>query len=203
MATTSDDFISYSDEFLKPASIPDKRSISHNISHLQELMTENGFEKLRILVSNWNVSFYPGDLTRDTCFMGPYIAYVSSITMNQVFGLCYRSLSDINEDFFPNSTLFHGGSGLMDFYGLKKASYNTFSLYCKLGKTIIETNDHYIIAQSERGYQILVFNLSFYDSLYRLSDRSALSYAQRYNVYEATDDFVIHIMLSLLPCTLR
>jgi xylan 1,4-beta-xylosidase len=192
-------FISYADEFLKPPTLPDKSQITQGINGLQDIMNQNGFGHYKIIVSNWNITFYPGDLTRDTSFMGPYIAYVYASTLKLVYGLCYRSLSDINEDFFPNSTLFHGGPGLMDFYGLKKASYNTFYLLCKLGKTIIERNDNYIVAQSDRGYQILVFNLSFYDTLYRLSDRSALSYTQRYNVYEVTEELVTHIILTVDP----
>lgn len=193
------EFLTYSNTEIKHNALPDPDYMSRQLAVLQELMNQSGFPDLKIIASNWNISYYPRDLTRDTSFMGPYIAYVLTSTIKQVYGTCYRSLSDINEDFFPYSTLFHGGTGMVDFYGLKKASYNAYYLFTRLGKTILMTNEKYIITQSERGYQLMIFNLSFYDSLYRFSDRSALSYEQRYNIYEATDDLVVHILLTVIP----
>lgn len=193
------DFLSYSNSEERLTPLPDKSFIATQIQSMQRLMDRNGFGQLKIIVSNWNVSFYPRDLTRDTSFMAPYFAYIQTSTLKHAYGMCFRSLSDVNEEFFPYSTLFHGGTGMVDFYGLKKAVYHAFYFYTKLGRHVLEISDSHIVTQSERGYQIMLFNLSFYDSLYRLSDRSALSYEQRYNIYEATEDLNIHMLLSMLP----
>ncbi len=199
LMVVSKEFLSYSNTQDRLTPLPDKSFIATQIQSMQKLMDRSGFGGLKIIVSNWNVSFYPSDLTRDTSFMAPYFAYIQTSTLKHAYGMCLRSLSDVNEDFFPHSTLFHGGTGMVDFYGLKKAVYHAFYFYTKLGKHVLDISDSYIVTQSERGYQIMLFNLSFYDSLYRISDRSALSYKQRYNIYEATEDLNIHMMLSMLP----
>jgi len=44
-----------------------------------------------------------------------------------------------------------------------------------------------------------MFYLSYYDALYRYSDQSALSYMQRYNIYEATEHLQMHLILTVEP----
>lgn len=193
------EFLSYSNTSFSHQQLPDKTFIPQLLEQMKQLQRDYDFDRLPIIISNWNISYIPSDLSRDTCFMGPYIAYIHTMTLNEVSGMCFRSLSDVNEDFFPHSSLFHGGTGLMDFYGIKKAAYYVYLFIARMGKMIIERSDYYLITKSDRGYQILLFHLSFYDTLYRNSDQSALSYEQRYNIYEATEHLNVHLMLTMEP----
>jgi xylan 1,4-beta-xylosidase len=162
-------------------------------------MASHGLQDKGLIISHWNVSFLPRDLSRDTSFMGAWFTYIQSALLREVHGLCFRSLSDVNEDFFPPSSLFQGGAGMVDFYGIKKPAYYAFQFFTRLGQIVLEQADNYIITRSERGYQILLFYLSYFDSLYRLSDPSALSYLQRYNIFEATEHLQVHLLLTLEP----
>ena len=190
-------FISPSNTSEMTILLPEKNYIAKQIDVLQKMMEDNQLGDLKIIISNWNISFTPIDLTRDTSFMGPYYAYIQSITLKKTYGMCFRSLSDVNEDFYPPSTLFHGGTGMVDFFGLKKSVYYAAYFCSRLGRRIIDSSDYYILAQSERGYQILLFNLSTFDALYSRSDLSALSYKQRYNIYESGEIMNIHMLLTI------
>ncbi len=192
-------FISYTTDQEISFTLPDKDNISHQLNELQSIMDHHLFGDLQIIVSNWNISFLPIDLTRDTGFMAAYYAYIKTKTINQTYGLCFQSLSDMNEEFYPPNNLFHGGTGMVDFYGLKKSVYHAAALFSKLGNQVIDTSDFYIVCKSNRGYQIMVFNLSYYDALYRNADRSGLSYKQRYNIYEEGDVMNIHILIDIDP----
>lgn len=191
------EFISYANATVGHQQLPDKDFLPKQIELMKQLQMVHHMDYLPIIVSNWNISYLPSDLSKDTSFMGPYISYIYTKTLRSVQGLCFRSLSDVNEDFFPHSSLFHGGTGLMDFYGIKKSAYYAYQFITRLGKLVIDHSDYYLITKSDRGYQILLFNLSFYDSLYRNSDQSALTYDSRYNIYEATEHLNVHMILTL------
>lgn len=181
------EFISYSNATVGHQQLPDKDFLPNQIKLMKQLQTLHQMDYLPIIVSTWNISYFPSDLSKDTSFMGPYISYIYTTTLRSVQGLRFRSLSDVKEDFLPHSSLFHGGTGLMDFYGIKKSAYYACQFIMRLGKLVIDYSDYYLITKSDHGYQILLFNLSFYDSLYRNSDQSALTYDARYNIYEVTE----------------
>lgn len=167
-----------------------------NVSSLYELLKKKHLEDLKIVVSNWNLSYLPRDLVRDTSFMAPFIIYTSIQTRNIVDTMCFHSLSDIIEDFFIDQKPLHGGPGLMDFNGLKKASYYAFYLLYKMGPELLEAGENYMLTRSAKGFQLLLFHYVYYDSLYTIDDHSSLSYKQRYNIYESSEELVIH---SILP----
>ena len=102
-------------------SISNQNFVAQQLTLLHQIMNRNGFRTLDVIVSDWNLSFMPKDLIRDTCYMGPYIAHTIFNTHSQVKGLAFWSMSDIHEDFYAENTLFRGGPGLLDFHGLKKA----------------------------------------------------------------------------------
>ena len=53
--------------------------------------------------------------------MSSFIAYtLQMLIATPVQMLGFRSLCDVNEDFFPENRLFGGGPGLLDIHGLKK-----------------------------------------------------------------------------------
>lgn len=174
-----------------------KDALLHNLSTLQTILSEYEMDTLDLVVSDWNLSYIPRDLVRDICFMAPYILYTSIQTISQINTLCFRSLSDINEDFFIDRKPFHGGPGLMDFNGLKKASYYAFTLLAKMGTDIIKAGDNYLLTRSSKGFQLLLFYFVPYDSLYTIDDHSNLSYKQRYNIFESSEELVIHSILPL------
>ena len=169
----------------------------NSMSSLRTMMEEHNFSDLRIIVSDWSLSFMPKELIRDTCYMGPYIAHTYTNTIEDARALCFWSLSDIHEDFFPESTLFRGGPGMMDYHGFKKASYNTFVLLGKLGQTFLSKGSNYLFVKKGDTYQLLLYNLADFDYLYSKLDNSAMDATHRYHIYENTDNIVFKIAMDL------
>jgi len=99
ITTEQHEFVSYSSTRTADQDASDKTSILRQVSAIKAIMAEHGYQDKPLLLSHWNVSFLPRDLSRDTSFMGPYFAYNQSALLREVSGMCFRSLSDVNEDF--------------------------------------------------------------------------------------------------------
>ena len=155
------------------------------------------FTDYPVIISDWNNTYHPKDYARDTCFMSSFIAYtVQMLIGTQVQMLGFRSLCDVNEDFFPENRLFGGGPGLLDIHGLKKASYYTFVQLNQLSNSILSKGEHYILTKNGSHYQLLLFHTAFpldYDEHLP----SILSYEQRYDCYGNIPTLSMCIILNL------
>ena len=137
-------------------------------------------KKMEIIISEWNSSPYYLDLTHDTCYMNTFIVDAIINNINQVDAISYWTLIESR----LGSGLFHGGFGLFTINNLKKSSYNTFLLLNKLGNKMISKGDNHIITSSENGYQILLYNHSYYNEEYRKGNFDIISLKERYNAFE-------------------
>ena len=164
---------------------------------LKDIATRNGFGHLPLTVSDWSISFLPRDLIRETCYIGPWICYNYVHSLGYADKLSYWSLSDIHEEAFPESTLFYGGPGVMDYNGLRKASYNTLALLSHIGNHILSKGDYYLFAKKGNKYQILIFNLIEIDEMYAMIDKSVIDKKHRYNIFRNAGNMSVNIMLYL------
>lgn len=166
---------------------------------LDMVAMDRTFHNFPIVVSDWNHTFHSRDYARDTCFMSALIAETFRLLSGtRVTTLGFRSLCDVNEDFFPEERLFCGGPGLLDIHGLKKASYYAFVLLNRLGKERISSGENYLFTRNGRGdsYQLLLFH-----PVYPVgSDETLptlLSYEQRYDCYKAAEPLSLCMILNL------
>lgn len=102
----------------------------------------------------------------------------------KVTGMGYWTFTDIFDEFQLEQPLFHGGFGLMTYNGIKKAGYHAFYFLSKLGEELVSREEDMIVTKSGDDYQILLFNYSHPNHLYRKFDFSQLSPTNRYKVFE-------------------
>lgn len=178
-------------------SIMNQNQVYEFLEKLHHIMAKHSFSHKEIIASDYNLNFMPRDLIRDTCYMGPYIAHTTFQTMKQVKGLCYWCLSDIHEDAYHSGNLFWGGPGLLDYHGLKKASYNTLVLLGRLGDKVLEYGKNYMLSQKGDVYQLFLYNLVEFDNLYSHMDQSMLDNTHRYNIFSNDESINFNIVLQL------
>lgn len=157
--------------------------LTNSINEIKTLLKKYSLN-IPIYITEWNLSPYTNDYTRDTCFLSSYIAYNVINNTGNIDILSFWSLSDIIEEGLTESKLFHGGLGLLTYNRIKKPSYNAFSLLSKLGDNIIEKGNDFIITSKNHSYQILSYNFIYFDELFMSGDKSLLDYHNRYNVYK-------------------
>jgi xylan 1,4-beta-xylosidase len=178
-------------------SVSDVDYLACSINSLRKMLTSASLGGLDILVSEWNLSPYAVDYTRDTCFLSSYIVHNMLSNIDNIKGLGLWSLSDISDHGNPESSLFHGGTGLITRNGIKKPAYNAFYILNKLGSNIIERGKDYIITSKGSSYQILLYNFVYFDELFRTGDKSLLSYHERYSIFESASAKDTNIVLNL------
>lgn len=175
-----------------------KDFLRDTIMSLKKKIEKNQLNNMKLFVTEWNLSPFTKDYNRDTCFLSTYIIYNILNNIDNIDGLIFWSLSDLIEEGLTENKLFHGGLGLFTFNGIKKPPYNAFFLLNKLGDNIIEIGEGYIITSKNNSYQILIYNYTYFDDLFRTGDKSLLTYHNRYNIFDAAaQDRTVNIILSL------
>lgn len=135
-------------------------------------------------ITEWNANSDSRDLVHDTCYMAAFIIKNMIENNEKVIGMGFWTFTDIFDEFQLEQPLFHGGFGLMTYNGIKKAGYHAFYFLSKLGEDLVLREEDMIVTRSGENYQILLFNYSHPNLLYRNFDYSQLSPTNRYNVFE-------------------
>lgn len=180
-----------------PYAVVDPDLIPENLSILHDIMDHTGFSELPVYLSDWGLSFLPSDLIRDTAYMGAFICRTFTRTFPMLKGFCFWSLSDVHDGAFPAMRLFSGGSGMIDLYGLKKASYNAISLLAKLGGRCLFSDEHTLLLQHGSRYQLLVDHLAEFSELYTQIGHPMIDRTHRYQIYRETPALRLSAMLTL------
>jgi xylan 1,4-beta-xylosidase len=140
--------------------------------------------KPELHITEWSASSFPGNFIHDTAYIASFIIKNVLECLGNVNSLGYWALTDIFEERKLGISHFHGGFGLINKDGLKKASYYAYYLLGKLGSKIIAQGNDYIITEDGENIQILAYNYVYFDELFLSGDTSALTHKNRYEVYE-------------------
>ncbi|MDO4623389.1 MAG: helix-turn-helix domain-containing protein [Eubacteriales bacterium] len=168
-----------------------KRSLAENgrdyllksIHAFQEIVEELDY-KAPIYITEWNISPYFHDLTRDTCFMSTYIADMINHLPSSVASISYWALSDATGEHTPNQTPFAGELGMLTRTGLAKPAYLVFLLLVLIRGKVLESGENYMITQSSYGWHILMYNATYYTEDFLQSSRRLQSGTDRYQVFK-------------------
>lgn len=162
------------------------------INFLKDVMKKYGYDGLPVIAGEWNITYYLQDLARDTAFMAAYIAHSYLQMIGLLDGYSYFCLSDINDQTRPSNLVFAGNSGLISRHGIVKPAYYAFYLLHKLDADIIELTPPCIVTRSEKGFHVLVYNISEYKKSDPGSSLEFLSDKHRYQVFQDTDTIHFH-----------
>lgn len=148
---------------------------------------------IQVSVASWNMTAWPDNYLSDTAFMATYIAknIISTIGLTNSIG--YWAFSDLTEVFNLGFSHFHGGLGLINKDGIRKASYNAYYLLSKLGDHIIEIGSNYIVTKKADNMQILVYNHAKINEKFKDDQEKTIDQYNRYAIFEEKTDKHIQI----------
>lgn len=165
----------------------DPNSLQTCLMKEKQILDKQGLSELPIYLTEWNSTYNHRDLTNDTLYKAAYIVKNLIDNLDQIAGFGYWLLSDNVEETFASADLFHGGLGLFTHFGIPKAAYLAYTLLHKLGDELIEKGDGFIVTASKGSYQLLLYNYSHFDELYRNGDKSFIHQTNRYHVFTKED----------------
>ena len=160
---------------------------------LNNAIRETRYRDAEIYITEWNSSPNCRDLVHDTAFMAPFIVQNFVKTIGMVDMLGFWTFTDIFEEESLGQSVFHGGFGMLTVQGLKKPSYHGFWFLSRLGDTLLDRGENYIVTRKEDRIQVLLWNYCHYNDVYANGDPTCISQLDRYGAFLEKDDETMEI----------
>lgn len=136
--------------------------------------------------TEWSSSPSPRDPVHDTAFMASFIVGNNWRARDLMDSLSFWVISDVFEECRVGDTPFHGGFGLVNIQGLKKASYHGYWFLSRLGEEVLAEGDSYAVTRRYDGtLAILLWNYCHYRD--DANDSRLLAAAKPGDIYDLFD----------------
>jgi xylan 1,4-beta-xylosidase len=129
----------------------------------EKLLRDAGYPDIERHYTEWSSSPSPRDPVHDTAFLASFIVDSNWRSRGLMDSLSFWVVSDIFEECRQGDTPFHGGFGMVNIQGLKKASYHGYWFLSRLGEEVLEEGDSYAVTRRSDGtIAVLLWNYCHY-----------------------------------------
>ncbi|MDO5575228.1 MAG: helix-turn-helix domain-containing protein [bacterium] len=178
-----------------------ENSLYKNITDIQDYLQSTDYAAVPLHLNEWNSTPIIRDYIHDTAFMAVFIIQNTLSNLNRVHNLCYWCLSDlIDEDGIPSKE-FCGSFGLLSRSGLKKPAFFAFWALASLSGQTLSHGSNYIITKEDNRICVLLWNYCHYNQQFAQGDNSMLTYYDRYQVFDQTQNKQFHILIDDIDAT--
>lgn len=172
----------------------DEHRTCRDVAWIYDVVKSSPFKDVEIHLTEWNSSSSHRDMVHDTAFMAPFIIQNNIKCIGLADSLGFWTFTDVFEEGAAGDTPFHGGFGLINGQGLKKASYYGYWFLSRLGTEKLAAGDNYFVTKKNDSIQILLWNYCHYTDAFSSGDRSAMTEYDRYSNFIEKD---VQIALSV------
>lgn len=172
-------------------------ALKYQLSQIKEDLKGTGFEDLKLIISEWNLTISDRNCMNDTCFKGAYI--LNSLMKNYDGADCigYFLGSDCVTEHFDSHGLLYGGTGLVSKDGILKPAGCAFAFMNRLYPFCIGRGENYLVSASRMNeYGILCHNLKALNYHYYFTDEDRLKKEDVWKCFENTDELRIEMALT-------
>jgi xylan 1,4-beta-xylosidase len=128
-----------------------------------KLLHASAYPNIERHYTEWSSSPSPRDPVHDTAFEAAFIVDNNWRARDLMDSLSFWVVSDIFEECRQGDTPFHGGFGLVNIQGLKKASYHGYWFLSRLGDEVLAEGDSYAVTRHRDGtLAVLMWNYCHY-----------------------------------------
>jgi xylan 1,4-beta-xylosidase len=148
-----------------------------------KLLRASAYSNVERHYTEWSSSPSPRDPVHDTAFLASFIVDNNWRARGLMDSLSFWVVSDIFEEGRQGDTPFHGGFGLVNIQGLKKASYHGYWFLSRLGDEVLAEGDGYAVTRRGDGtVVVLMWNYCHYSD--DANDSRLLSAAKPHEIYD-------------------
>lgn len=131
----------------------------------EDLLNQSAYPKAERHYTEWSSSPSPRDPVHDTAFMASFLVENNLNAHGMMDSLSFWVVSDIFEECRQGDLPFHGGFGLVNVQGLKKASYHGYWFLSQLGEELLVRGDSHVVTRRRDGtIVVLAWNYCHYRS---------------------------------------
>jgi len=152
------------DEFGRSGTVlsADEWAVSGDVLRNRKEISESPMPELDLYYTEWSSSYTPSDPFHDSYLSAAYILHKLKQVGDAAQSMSYWVFTDIFEEPGPRFEAFHGGFGLMNLHGIKKAAYFAYEFLNRLGPTELRSNDERAWATTDEagGVQLLFWDIT-------------------------------------------
>lgn len=152
------------EDVLKIMMSGEKRTFNKDIMYQMTKKAVEDAEGYPLIYTEWNISAQVGDSLHDESYASAMATKIIIENIGLVKGYSYWTFSDIFEECAQHSGPYHGGFGLLNYYGIPKPVYRSFQILRDIGFESYETeadnlgNVGVFVAKSKEGMKVILYN---------------------------------------------
>ena len=120
---------------------PDEGSIVNDVVRVRHQIDASDTSSLPLYFTEWSTSYNPRDPVHDDYLSAPFILDKIKRTEGIAQSMSYWTYTDLFEEAGPPPTSFHGGFGLINREGIRKASFFAYKYLNQLGPQALQGGD--------------------------------------------------------------
>jgi xylan 1,4-beta-xylosidase len=119
----------------------DPKSMSADVWAVRRQMVDAGKAALPLYFTEWSTSYNPRDPVHDAYLSAPFILDRLKKSEGAAQSMSYWTYTDLFEEAGPPPSSFHGGFGLLNREGIRKAAFFAYRYLDELGPVALESAD--------------------------------------------------------------
>jgi xylan 1,4-beta-xylosidase len=141
---------------------PNRETMTREIKTSRAQIASSPKPGLELHYTEWSTSYTPFDPLHDSYHSASFILNKLKGVGDAAQSMSYWTFTDIFEEAGPRVTPFHGGFGLLNYQGIRKASFFAYQFVHRLGDNELETTDSdaWVCADDKGGVQALFWDFT-------------------------------------------
>jgi xylan 1,4-beta-xylosidase len=120
---------------------PNPDSVSGDVSKVRKEITASAYPGLPLYFTEWSTSYNPRDPIHDDYLSAAFILDKLKKTEGVAQSMSYWTYTDLFEEAGPTPSSFHGGFGLINREGIRKAAFFAYKYLNQLGPQVLANSD--------------------------------------------------------------
>jgi len=179
-----------------------ERYIQKNKNELKEfiqyLKDNNLFFERKMYFENINFT-NERNLLNDTLYSSNYLSKNLIDNIKSLGAYCKNCFIEHGRQTILSKNPFSGAPGLLTYNNIKKASYNAYVLFSKLGDKLLKKSNNYIVTLKDESIVILINNYNHYADLYADSQYYEITDTERYIPFPKSTNINFRFSFDNLP----
>ena len=121
--------------------VADPGTISNDVWKVRSQIAASAFPRLPLHFTEWSTSYNPRDPIHDDYISAAFILDKLKKTEGAAQSMSYWTYTDLFEEAGPPPSSFHGGFGLVNREGIRKASFFAYRYLNELGPEVLHTDE--------------------------------------------------------------
>ena len=165
---------------------------------IQYLKDNNLFIERKMYFENINFT-NERNLLNDTLYSSNYLSKNLIDNIKSLGAYCKNCFIEHNKKAILSKDPFSGAPGLLTYNNIKKASYNAYVLFSKLGDKLLKKSNNYIVTLKDGNIVILINNYNHYADLYADDQYYDISENDRYVPFPKSTNINFKFSFDNLP----